>query len=246
MRALIAPGLSRMLGEAKPLAMEDELKLAAEKRRTQTRPLSPRVGRVLEELEGLFFAEGFLHFTMDELARRVHCSKRTLYSIALSREELFTLVIRRFLTRVREEGDAAARNAPETISSVAGYLDAAVRATRTASPQFVRDLDRFEPGRRTLREHQRMRVEGLERLVEVGIGKGECARVHPKLVAEVLIHTVGRMSDPGFLAQCGLTMSEAYAELYYLVLNGLSPRERPVESPGGMRARRKPIRARRR
>ncbi len=212
--------------------MENETRVAVEPGGTPAQALSPRLARVLEELETLFFAEGFLHLTMEELARRVHCSKRTLYAIALSREQLFTLVIRRFLTRVREEGDAAARNAPNWISSVAGYLDAAVRGTRTASARFVRDLDRFEPGRRTLREHQRMRVAGLERLVEIGISKGECAQVHPKLVAEVLIHTVGRMSDPDFLARCGLTMSEAYAELYYLVLNGVSPREHNVDLPG--------------
>ena len=60
-------------------------------------PGSPRLERLLEELEHVFLHDGFLHFRTEELARRLHCSKRALYQIAPSREELFELVVERWL-----------------------------------------------------------------------------------------------------------------------------------------------------
>jgi len=183
--------------------------------------LSPRLQRLIDNLEGIFFEEGFLQFRTEDLARRLRCSKQTLYALAPSREELFELIIERFLSRIRAQGRIAAEVAPDWISAVAGYLDVAVRNTRDASAQFVRDLSRFDPGRRRLQRHQRLRINGLEAIVAAGTKEGAFGEVHSKLVAEFMIHAVARMSDPGFLASCGLTMSQAFAELYQLFINGL-------------------------
>ena len=51
-----------------------------EKRKTKLLPV--RLRRVLDEAEELFAQEGFLHFSTDELARRLRCSKRTIYAVA--------------------------------------------------------------------------------------------------------------------------------------------------------------------
>jgi len=185
------------------------------------KPLSPRLRRIIDNLEVIFFEDGFLQFRTEDLARRLRCSKQTLYALAPSREELFELIIERFFCRIREQGIIAAEQAPDWISAVAGYLDVAVRATRTASPQFVRDLARFDPGRRRLKHHQRLRIAGLEAIVAAGTREGAFGEIHSKLVADFMIHAVARMSDPNVLASCGLTMSQAYAELYQLFIYGL-------------------------
>lgn len=183
--------------------------------------LSPRLQRLIDNLEGLFFEEGFLQFRTEDLARRLRCSKQTLYALAPSREELFELIIERFLSRIRAEGRVAAEEAPDWVSAVARYLNIAVRNTRHASAQFVRDLSRFDPGRRRLQRHQRLRINGLEVIVAAGTKEGAFGEIHSKLVADFMIHAVARMSDPNFLASCGLTMSQAYAELYQLFIYGL-------------------------
>jgi AcrR family transcriptional regulator len=191
----------------------------------EQRPLSPRLTRLLDTLEGLFFEEGFLKFRMDDLARRLRCSKHTLYVLAPSREELFELVIERFLSRVRAQGEAAANAAPNRISAVTAYLESAVHGTRRNSVQFISDLAEFLPGRRRLRNHQRQRVAGLESIVAAGVAEGAFGPIHPKLVAEVMIHTIGKIVDPHFLAACGLTVSEAYREFYHWMVYGLGPVE---------------------
>jgi AcrR family transcriptional regulator len=183
----------------------------------------PRLERLLVDLEHLFLEEGFLHFRTEELARRFRCSKRALYELAPSRQELFERVVERWLSALRRAGEEAARSAPDPFVAITAYLGAAVTATRAAGAQFVRDLSRFPPTHRRLMSHQRKRIAGLERLIEAGTARGDFRGVHSKLVAEVMLHAVARLVDPDVLATLGLTMSEAFAELYDIVEHGLLP-----------------------
>ncbi len=195
-------------------------------------PTSQRLERLLEELEHVFLRDGFLHYRTEELARRLHCSKRALYQVAPSRERLFEVVIERWLAKLRLAGVEAAAGAVDPLEAVTGYLGAAVVATRDAGAQFVRDLSRSPATYRRLMSHQRERIAGLERLIERGTRTGDFRGVHPKLVAEVMLNAVAQMVDPELLARVGLTMSQAFAELYDIVEHGLRPNNgaRPVRS----------------
>jgi AcrR family transcriptional regulator len=178
---------------------------------------------LLEELEHVFLRDGFLHYRTEELARRLHCSKRALYQIAPSREELFELVVERWLAKLRHSGVAAAEAAADPFAAVTDYLGAAIVATRDAGAQFVRDLSRFPATYRRLMSHQRERIAGLERLIQEGTARGHFRGVHAKLIAEVMLNAVAQLVDPEVLARVGLTMSQAFAELYDIVEHGLLP-----------------------
>src|SRR5882724_3558000 len=193
-----------------------------------------------EELELLFLREGFLHFRTEELASRLHCSKRALYQIAPSRQQLFERAVERWLSKLRKAGIEAAGRAPDPFAAVTDYLGAAIVATRDASAQFVRDLSRFPATYRRLMSHQRERIAGLERLIEEGTARGDFRGVHAKLIAEVMLNAVAQLVDPEVLARVGLTMSEAFAELYDIVEHGL------VRGNGSTRAAAVKPRARRR
>ena len=186
-------------------------------------PTSQRLERLLEELEHVFLRDGFLHYRTEDLARRLHCSKRALYQVAPSRERLFEVVIERWLAKLRRAGVEADAGAEDPLEAVTGYLGAAVIATRDAGSQFVRDLSRSPATYRRLMSHQRERIAGLERLIERGTRTGDFRGVHPKLVAEVMLNAVAQMVDPELLARVGLTMSQAFAELYDIVEHGLRP-----------------------
>ncbi|MGH7802770.1 MAG: hypothetical protein ACREQJ_00350, partial [Candidatus Binatia bacterium] len=170
----------------------------------------------------------------------------SLDQLAPSREELFELVVERWLASLRAAGDAAAAAAPDAFVAITAYLGVAVTATRDASAQFVRDLSRFEPAHRRLMSHQRMRIAGLERLIDAGTKVGAFRGVHSKLVAEVMLHAVARLVDPDVLSNVGLTMSEAFAELYDIVEHGLLPRDDRRSSRARQRLKTAPADGRRR
>ena len=61
--------------------------------------LTDRQLELADSLVDLFVAQGFSAFTLDDIAARLGCSKRTLYVLADSKEQLATLAVRRFFRR---------------------------------------------------------------------------------------------------------------------------------------------------
>src|SRR5579872_3765901 len=187
--------------------------------------LSPRLAHVLRELEYVIVSEGFLQLNTAELAQRVRCSKRTLYSLAPTRKQLLLLLIGRVLDRTDRYLSRIAAAAPNPRAGLTHYMNAIVRASRPASARFLRDLTSFAPGMRLLQQHQRRTFARLEQLIRDGIKAGVFNDINPKLVAELIAMAAARLVDPSFQRKLGLDLAESYEELSLLLDHGLLPNE---------------------
>ena len=196
-------------------------------RRVQVREesLSPRLVHILRELESVIVSEGFLHFNTAMLARRLHCSKRALYSLAPAHKQLLLVLIGRVLDRTDRFLARVAAAAPDPRTRLTQYMNAIVRASRTASGRFLRDLTAFPPGMRLLQQHQRRTFDRLEKLIRDGIEAGVFNDINPKLVAELIAMAAARLVDPSFQRKLGLNLAECYEELSRLLDHGLLPDE---------------------
>ncbi|MBI2963852.1 MAG: TetR/AcrR family transcriptional regulator [Deltaproteobacteria bacterium] len=207
--------------------------------RLSTGKQQPRAAGLFADLTALFLAEGFLHLTTDEIARRLRCSKTTLYALGPSREALRGTVVQRYLDRVRADGVAAATQAADWTSALIGLLGAGAAAAREASWEFVRDIRLHPASQRLLLRHQRQRVTDLERLLEAGMRQGAFRGLHPRLVAELLLTMIGKVFEPQLLTDVGLSLGEAYDEAYRMVEFGLIPRQPALGSVAGSAPRRR-------
>lgn len=99
----------------------------------------------MDGLVELFLAEGFLHFSLDDLVLRLKCSKSTLYSLAPSKEQLFTLVVRAYFRRATENLDAKLAVEEEPTSRLRVYLEGIAQELAPASRAFHDDLAAFPP-----------------------------------------------------------------------------------------------------
>jgi len=203
------------------------------------RAVSNRGERLLGEAEALFLAEGFQHLSMDDLARRLRCSKRTLYEIAPSRDQFIELVIQRSSDRNARACDEAARRAPDWGAALAAYLDSVAESVLAASTQLVRDINSFPPTARLLVRARVQRVEAMKKIVDAGIREGYFGHVDSKLVAEVSLAGLARISDADFLATSRLSWSQALKIFFRLIITGLVPRK--GEAAGSSHRRAKPI-----
>ena len=147
--------------------------------------LGPRHRQVLDQLERLFLEEGFGGISVRELAANVGCSRRTLYELAPSKDELVLVVLDRFLHRVgRTALDSIDREQPHA-DRIRAYFRGGVELQRL-SQTFAEDLADDPAARRLLDRHFRYVMAVTEELVAEGVAAGEFRQVSPSIVVGVL------------------------------------------------------------
>jgi len=206
------------------------------KSKTNPRPASLR--RVLDEAEELFSQEGFLHFSTDELARRLRCSKRTIYAVAPGREKFFEAVIAQRVTKARDATIAAIRSASSVQAAVQDCIRASVEQAQSVSPIWLRDVRLFPAGRRAVERWRAEIADDLEHLIERGVKEGLFRQIEPRVAAEALLTSVLRMCEPDFTAHSRTTTAEAVLQVYEIFWSGLfrgrryRKQEQPLEKEG--------------
>ena len=185
------------------------------------RALPKRLERVIEEAEALFVEEGFLHFGTMELARRLRCSKRALYTIAPTREKFFELVLERHLARLNREMIAATRAAPNCIEALCAPMETAITLFGNESNRFNNDLKSFPAGLRVLKRTDKQRLRLTEETIAQGVRIGAFRKVDPHLVAAALQAAAMCVTDPQYLAESTMTWAQALREVFRLFFQGL-------------------------
>ncbi|HEX3408693.1 MAG TPA: TetR/AcrR family transcriptional regulator [Candidatus Binataceae bacterium] len=199
--------------------------------KSKARPLAVRLLRVLDEAEELFAQEGFLHFNTDELARRLRCSKRTIYAIAPGREKFFEAVILHRVTRAANETLAPIRQASGVRAAVQGCMQASIDQTKHVSPLFMHDVMLFPAGRKAIDKWRKDIADELEHLIQRGIDEGLLRKIDPRVAAEALLTSALRVCEPDFLANSRATMSEAVRQVYEIFWSGLFRGRRNGKAP---------------
>lgn len=198
-----------------------ELKMPA----VPTPPPLTRTGerhdKLIADLELIFLEEGFRRCTINDLAARLKCSKRTLYEVAPSKQELALVVMERWLERIRHLGWMGALEHDDPAKRIEAYLSPGVSESRRASRQFLEDVQSFRPAMLMLESHQRERTQVLKEILEDGTRRGRFRGFHSQLVAEIFLASVGRINEPKLLDSAQLTFSEAFGEFFQLILHGI-------------------------
>lgn len=204
-------------------------------------PISKRGAKTLEALEALILAEGFSRLNVSEIAARLRCSKRTLYELAPSKKMLVLRALDNFFSRIRQEADHVTDNTLGPERLVYEYLQVGEHAAERLSQAVVVDIDEWEPARTLWREHIRLRVDGMCRIIDNGVKAGVFREVPSVFVAEIVFASINRLREPDFNDSTGLTISEAFHELYEMLLHSLRPAAGVSELPAKQPRQRLPL-----
>lgn len=177
---------------------------------------------LFEELVGLLTSEGFAGLTLDDLAARLRCSKRTLYGLADSKEQLVRAAVVHFFRRAttRVESAVAAESGPDR--RLTAYLRAVSAELAPVSRQFFDDVAAFEPASEVYERNTRAAAGRVQQLIEEGVAGGGFREVHVAFAAEVITSVMVRIQQRQVAASTGLADAEAYEQLAELLLHGLT------------------------
>lgn len=187
-------------------------------------PRTDRQEEILEQLSELFAREGFRSFTLGDIAARLSCSRRTLYEVAESKEDLVALVAGRFLDANFRHGVEATRTAGSARDRIHAFVEAVVTDAARMSLTFADDLF-STPRTAALVAHYDERCTSLaESLIRDGQASGEFAPINPAIAASSLMAAIERVQDTAVLTALGLQYAEATQQVLELVLTGLDQR----------------------
>ncbi|HEU5487072.1 MAG TPA: TetR/AcrR family transcriptional regulator [Microlunatus sp.] len=180
--------------------------------------LTSRQRQLVDQLADLFLAEGFAHLTLDDLAAQLGCSKRTLYALADSKEQLAVRTVRYFFKRATEQVEAAIARTRSPAARVTRYLEAVAEALRPAGREFRRDLARHAATREVYEQNTLAAADRVRELIDDGIAARAFRNVSAGFVGEVVTATMRRITSGEIGEATGLDDAQAYAELAKLVV----------------------------
>jgi AcrR family transcriptional regulator len=190
---------------------------------TRSARAASRREELLDELVTLFLAEGFGAFTLDELARRLRCSKSTLYGLAASKEQLVVAVVKRFFQRATTAVEERAAVPPDHRQQISAYLLAVAEQLQPASAAFFADVAAFAPAREIYQRNTRSAAARVQQFVTAGVAAGTIRPVHASFVGAAVASVMAAIHRGEITAVTGLDDAAAYRELADLVVAGTAP-----------------------
>ncbi len=181
--------------------------------------------RIILEASQRFFNEGFSAVTMDDMARELGMSKKTLYRVFPSKDELLRAVMHRFVSevevatdRILEDPDS---NCLTRLSRLLRFI--AARMLRIRQP-FLLDLQRSAHSVwAELEKWRRERVlSKFAGVIEQGMAEGVFrSDLNRELLLRMYVVLIQGIMNPEVLSQVPLTARQAFEHISKVFFEGV-------------------------
>ena len=181
--------------------------------------------RILEVARTLLLAYGFNALTMDDLARELGMSKKTLYVHFPSKNALAEAILDGIGKSIRTRLEAVLSHPEFTFAQkLCGVIDVVGSVLGKVSPATFRDLQRNAP-------HLYQKIEAIRQknipfvigsLIRTGIAEGMVRpEIDPAFAAEFWLQAIRGLIQPDILDRTQLTPKQTLGKSIHLIFNGL-------------------------
>jgi AcrR family transcriptional regulator len=192
-----------------------------------------RRSELLGALEELLLREGFTALSVDDIARRLHCSKATLYSVASSKEQLVIALTKQFFRQATEQIEQAVAAVDDPRRRISTYLAGVGAAMSRCSPTFYSDMVGYAPTAAVYSDNSAAAARRVRELIDAGVRAGTLRSVDGDFVGRLIALAIAGIQSGALLGPTGLTAGQAYTEMADLLLHGLAASPAPTTDPTG-------------
>jgi TetR/AcrR family transcriptional regulator, cholesterol catabolism regulator len=179
--------------------------------------------RILDHAETRLLEHGFRGMRVDELARDVGISKRTLYEQFRTKEEMAREALIRLVRELQDAIDEIVARADSEAEQLRAIVLQICQAFARARPPFYRDVE-TTPALTELVAASRTRCFAqVEDVIRSGMESGSFrADLDPRLVRRTLLAAVETVIRPEILMEDHRTAQEAFDAILDVVLHGVA------------------------
>lgn len=167
-----------------------------------------------------------IKFTMQDLARRLGISKRTLYEYFSSKEDLIGIIVDTALTDIHSQRATVLLDGKLSIVEKLQKIITARQSVFTeVNDQVSLEIKRFMPAQwKKVEAAMDEQWDSIEMLLQQGEKAGYIRPVYLPVVRRILRGAYNEMMDYGFLAQNKVTLNEMKAHMADVILLGIAAR----------------------
>lgn len=187
-------------------------------------PSSLRREAVLDVVEAVFLRHGLRPVRIAQLAAEARCSRRTLYELAASKEELFLLVLDRIMRRIARDGRDAISEEHDPVKRIVAMGTIATNGLGALSSPFMHVVHDYAPAKLLFEHHIAAARTTLEALISDAIEQRRFRRVDKSTMAETILALVLHFTDGERADSTSVAPATALALVFDLFIAGAEAR----------------------
>lgn len=178
--------------------------------------------QLLKAFQSLVSQKGLRETTLDDLAKQLKISKKTIYKYYNSKDELVAELVDEIiadLTKIAEQSMKS--NLPPmerclaVFANVGGYLC-------RLNQRVMADIENYYPNLFERMERIRAeRIAGFTEILKNGVSSGDFKPINSIVASKMIAASIEAVLNPAFLNKSGLTTDEAISTLKTIFLQGI-------------------------
>ncbi|QZY55439.1 TetR/AcrR family transcriptional regulator [Crassaminicella profunda] len=163
-----------------------------------------------------------IKFTMNDLAKRLGVSKRTLYENFSSKESLIDGIVEHFFSTMREKEEEIINDS--TLSTIEKLKEIAMILPNSPRLMYISrfyEMKQYYPKQWQKVEQWFAEWSPEFELIEEGIESGKLRRVNTIVFRKMIIESIMALADRSFLMKNDFTLKEALHNMVDIILYGL-------------------------
>ena len=179
--------------------------------------------RILDEAARLFDEKG-IKFTMDDLARSLAMSKKTIYTVFRTKRSIMTATLDRFFAEAyREQKEILKDDSLSTIDQLQRIIGSVPeRYAMHDLSQLYTLKDRYPYVYRHWQKCREEYWDVIEQLIKKGIAEGEIRPVSLPILKSMFQHTIEQFFQSDVLIINKIAYKDALSEVADILIEGIS------------------------
>ncbi len=180
--------------------------------------------KILNGAVGLFMKYGLRSISMDDIARHLSVSKKTLYQHFADKEDLITIVLAAHIESNRKQYEAITDNSVNAIDELAQISQCLRKDMSETNPSVLFDLQKFHPKAwEVWLDHKNKYIrESVVRNIKQGIEEGYYRpEVNAEIIAAIRIELISMGFDQNVFPQNIFNLTEVQSQIFDHFVYGL-------------------------
>lgn len=181
--------------------------------------------RIVQAAYHLFIKFGIRSITMDDVARELSVSKKTLYRCFKDKDELVSFTIARHIAHMNNSIEQIQQREEDPILQIVNIADFVVHFKKEMNPAVLYDLRKYHPETYVLLTEHRDNTAylNIKQNIESGISKGYFrADLDVEVITRIWVFMVFALFENEIFSGSEISFERAYREMVGYHLHGIT------------------------